>query len=120
MSTLNGIQIKNKNDIIFNTVQCGVTVADMQTINGFFATAGKLFFIATFPGIWVRFKERKFRPYDMLSFRGKALKKCQGLILNFNDEYHYSSSTKWPSRILRSASSNNRRRFSLATISERT
>ena len=29
MSTLDGIEIKNENDIIFNTIQCGVTVADM-------------------------------------------------------------------------------------------
>jgi hypothetical protein len=34
-------------------------VADMQTINGFFATAGKLFFIATFPGPEIHFKERQ-------------------------------------------------------------
>lgn len=58
MSTFDSIEIKNKNDIIFNTIQCGVTVADMQTINGFFATAGKLFFISTFSGPGVRFKER--------------------------------------------------------------
>lgn len=58
MCTLYGIQIKNKNGIIFNSIQRGVTVADMQTINGFFAPADKLFFIATFPGKGIRFKER--------------------------------------------------------------
>jgi hypothetical protein len=29
MSTLDGIQVIDENDIFFNTIQCGVTVADM-------------------------------------------------------------------------------------------
>jgi len=58
MSMLNGIQIKNKNGIIFNSIQRGVTAADMQTINGFFAPADELFFIAIFPRKGIRFKER--------------------------------------------------------------
>ena len=57
MSMLNGIQVKNKNGILFNSIQRGVTAADMQTINGFFAPANELFFIATFPGKGIRFKE---------------------------------------------------------------
>ncbi len=57
MSMLNGIQVKNKNGILFNSIQHGVTAADMQTINGFFAPANELFFIATFPGKGIRFKE---------------------------------------------------------------
>ena len=68
MSAFDSIQVKNENDIIFNTIQCGVTVADMQPVNGFFAPAGELFFIAAFPGPGVRFKELEFCPYDVLSF----------------------------------------------------
>lgn len=119
MSTFDSIKVENKNDIIFNTVQGGVTVADMQTIHRFFATAGKLFLVPAFPGLGVRFNEYS-GSYNVLSFFRQALRECPWFILDFCDECHYSSSTKWPSRILRSASSNNRRRFSLATISERT
>lgn len=56
MSMLNGIQVK-KTGIIFNSIQRGVTAADMQTIHGFFAPADELFFIATFPEKGIRFKE---------------------------------------------------------------
>jgi hypothetical protein len=117
MSLFDGHQIVHINASVFNPVKRRVTVAEMQTINRILPLTGKAFFILVFPGVRITGKVRDLTCVLYAGFLRKIPRKTVCCILDQDRECHALNSAKCPSRILRSASSKSRRRFSFTTIS---